>query len=180
MELLLGCGNSRTKAIVAEALGVMPGWHSLVTLDNDPNCGADVEHDLSRPERLPFSDDHFDEIHAYHVLEHFGSQGDYQFFFWQWTEFWRILKPGGKFCGITPAPKSIWAYGDPGHCRVIEPAVFTFLNQEEYTKQVGNTAMADYRRFFRGDFVMQAMTPSADGEENYWVLEAIKPSRISV
>jgi SAM-dependent methyltransferase len=175
MELLLGCGNHREKVIVLP--NAPAAWTHLVTLDNDPDCGADIEHDLERLP-YPFPADHFDECHAYHVLEHQGGQGDYRFFFDQFSEFWRILKPGGLFCGIVPSLNSEWAWGDPGHKRVLPQPIFTFLDQSEYTKQVGVTAFADYRRFWRADFEPVAYQ-NIDRDQFAFVLRAVKPSRIS-
>src|SRR5579859_7717458 len=133
-ELLIGCGNHREK--ILKGPSGSSEWTALTTLDFDPNCGADVEHDLARLP-LPFPEGSFDEIHAYHVLEHVGRQGDFRFFFARWAEFWRLLRPDGVFCGVVPAPGSVWEWGDPGHTRVLRPEVLTYLDQTEYTKQVG-------------------------------------------
>lgn len=177
-ELLIGCGNHREKILKAPQSPAV--WTELTTLDLDPNCGADVEWDMERLP-LPFSDDQFDEVHAYHVLEHTGRQGDYRFFFAQWTEFWRILKPGGIFCGIVPAPGSIWVFGDPGHTRVLPPEVFTYLCQPQYDEQVGKTALADYRHVYRADFDLVGNgTIPDDPDQFFFVLQAVKPSRISL
>ncbi len=179
-ELLIGCGNHREKLLYRPGEGA---WTDLTTLDHDPNCGADVEWDLMRMP-LPVKDEQFDEIHAYHVLEHTGQQGDYRFFFAQWEEFYRILKPGGLFCGAVPAISSPWIFADPGHTRVIPAETFTFLNQQQYTDQVGVTALADYRRFYRGDFEAafreQRNGEGGSGDQFYFILQAVKPSRISV
>lgn len=168
MELLLGAGHTRDKRI---GLIGGEGWKRLVTLDCNPDCKPDVVADLeSLP--LPFSDNTFDEIHAYHVLEHTGRQGDWRFFFNQFMEFWRILKPGGFFMGIVPPSKSVWAWGDPGHSRLFSLACLTFLSQKQYELQAGKTAMSDYRRYWKGDFeVMQAYE---DEDEARFVLRAIK------
>lgn len=162
-------------------------WTCLTTLDHDPNVDPQVtpehfdrhvEWDLNRHIKLPFDDDAFDEVHAYHVLEHLGAQGDFQFFFWQFSEFWRITKPGGSFCAIVPEPGSIWVWGDPGHVRVFHPALLTFLDQDEYTKQVGRTGLADYRRFYRADWRPVSMQTADDSFAFRLLCE--KPSRISV
>mgnify|MGYP001577341761 FL=1 len=177
-ELLIGCGNSRVKAL--QPAGPLE-WTDLITLDIDPNSWANVEWDLERLP-LPFPDERFDEIHAYHVLEHTGRQGDYRFFFAQWSDFWRILKPGGFFCGIVPAPGSPWVFGDPGHTRFLPPEVFTFLDQTEYTKQVGVTPMADYRHLYAADFELlhaEVKPPSPDPSASlFFALRAVKPSRV--
>lgn len=170
-ELLLGCGNSRTKI-----MGRSREWSDLTTLDMDGYCKPDVIYDLmSLP--LPFEPDTFDEIHAYHVLEHTGQQGDWRWFFAQWSDIWRILKPGGYFMGIVPEYPTEWSWGDPGHTRIISRACLTFLVQPEYTQQIGVTAMCDYRHAYAADF---DIVHSSLVDKNYeFVIKAIKPSRIT-
>ena len=168
-ELLIGCGNRREKEINFKE--VPDDWVELITLDEDINCKPDVVHDLeSLP--LPFDDNMFDEIHAYDVLEHTGQQGDWRFFFGQFYEFWRILKPGGYFCGKVPAWDSIWAWGDPGHKRVISEANLAYLDRSQYELQVGINAMTDYRGIWAGDF--EPIDYKYDGETMGFVIRARK------
>ena len=135
MELLAGSGANTQKRMW------LPGqeaWKELVTIDINPDHKPDVVWDLNnRP--LPFDDDSFDEIHAYEVLEHLGQQGDWRGYFAEWSEWWRILKPGGHLYGSSPPWSNEWAWGDPGHTRIISNACLTFLVQPEYTKQIGKT-----------------------------------------
>jgi SAM-dependent methyltransferase len=142
----------------------------------EPSRNPDVVHDLTRLP-LPFADNTFQEIHAYEVLEHTGAQGDWRFFFNQWMDFWRILKPGGQFFGHSPEWNSDWAWGDPGHTRVITQNSFGFLMQTEYTSQIGVTCMTDYRSFYKADFDVRHID-HRDGKF-FFMLEAVKPSRIS-
>lgn len=172
MELLIGCGNRREKLFGIEDI-IPKDWTELVTLDIDPNVKPkpDVVHDLeSLP--LPFDDDLFDEIHAYEVLEHTGQQGDWRFFFNQFYEFWRILKPGGFLLGTTPMWDGIWAWGDPGHKRIISEGSLVFLSQKEYKRQVGNGTMTDYRPYWEGDFELFARRE--EGDTFGFALKAIK------
>lgn len=156
MELLIGCGNNRKKKVTFPE--IPSEWCELVTLDSDEGVEPHVVHDLNNVP-YPFDDDTFDEIHAYEVLEHCGKQGDWRFFFNQFYEFWRILKPGGFFIGSCPMWDSPWAWGDPGHTRVISPESLIFLSQDEY-KQIGDTAMTDYRPWWEGDFKCYAKEES--------------------
>lgn len=170
-DLLIGCGSNRERKIKA---GGRAEWSGLVTLDMAALHGPDVVHDLaSLP--LPFADDSFDEIHAYDVLEHTGQQGDWRFFFDQWADFWRMLKPDGLFCGISPGPKSPWLWGDPGHTRSISPECFVYLHQPAYA-QIGQSPMTDYRFAWKGDFDAEALHVS-DNQQFVYVLKAVKPSR---
>jgi SAM-dependent methyltransferase len=173
MELLLGCGSNHIKQM-SFADGPLE-WNGLVTLDINADHKPDVVHDIAKLP-LPFEDNTFDEIHAYEVLEHVGSQGDWRFFFAQWADFWRVLKPGGRFLGHSPYFASPWAFGDPGHTRIIALESFTFLHQPSYAAQVGRTAMTDYRFCYEADFDLQ------HAEENdgtiFFILGAVKPSRI--
>jgi SAM-dependent methyltransferase len=159
MELLIGCGNSRKKNITCKEIPAE--WSNLITLDMDPACNPDHVHNLDNI-ALPFGDNTFDEIHAYEVLEHCGRQGDWRFFFDQFAEFWRILKPGGYFVGSVPMWDCEWAWADPGHTRVIAPGSLIFLSQKEYEHQVGKTAMTDYRAHYKADFDILGKDTSTD------------------
>lgn len=168
MELLLGCGARREKLLWAND---KREWNGLVTLDMNPDHKPDVVHDLT--DRLPFDDNSADEMHAYEVLEHMGQQGDWRFFLTQFEDFWRVLKPGGLFFATTPDPTSPWAFGDPGHTRLIPREALTFLDQSEYERQVGVTPMTDYRRWYKGDLRV-VMSEVDEGKTHKFVLQAHK------
>lgn len=173
--LLLGAGNQRMKSLQCpDSPDRTFAGYDLVTLDIDPTTSPDVLHDLNVLP-LPFADDEFDEIHAYEVMEHCGRQGDWQFFFAQFAEIWRILKPGGLFCATVPAWDSMWAWADPGHTRVIAEGNLIFLCQPEYAKQIGKTSMTDYSATWRGDFDIRASGTERDTFA--FVLATVKPSR---
>ena len=173
MELLLGAGASRQKRLVD---GGRQEWSALVTLDINPDHKPDVVWDLNnRP--LPFDDNTFDEIHAYEVMEHLGKQGDWRSFFDEWSEWWRILKPEGVFLGTSPYWAGSWAWGDPGHTRIISAECLTFLSQEEYKNQVGKTPMTDYRFVYKADFD-PIHRRVVEGKIFEYGMRAVKPARI--
>jgi hypothetical protein len=191
-QLLLGCGHSRDMRVYSH--DTKPEWDDLTTLDMLPGVGADIDCDLdSRPLWSGFSvssrgarclDEHgdflanyFDEIHAYEVLEHLGSQGDYHSFFDTFFNCYRILVPGGLLLATVPSRFGPWLWGDPGHTRAILQESLTFLDQEEYFKQLGKTAMSDYRSVWKGDF--QLVAANDDRKTTFsFVLRAIKPARV--
>ncbi len=145
-ELLVGCGISRERRITIDN---REGWSSLVTLDIDRGVNPDVVHDLEVLP-YPFQDEAFNEIHAYEVLEHCGRQGDWQFFFDQFAEFWRILRPNGLLYATVPSWDSCGAWGDPGHTRIINEMTINFLRQDQYGAE--NSPMTDYRFYWKRDF----------------------------
>ena len=170
MELLIGCGNSRRKKIYRDKAE----WTELVTMDHDPACGADIIHDLEETP-WPLADNTFDEVHAYEVLEHIGRQGDFKAFFAHFGEIYRILKPGGHLVATCPMWDDKWAWGDPSHTRIISRQSIIFLDQAEYARQVGKTAMTDFRWLWKGD-----LEPIAAEEMNgsfRFALQAHKPPR---
>lgn len=172
-ELLIGCGSRRDKRLVSP--GEPEEWGNLTTLDINPAHRPDVVWDLNvRP--LPFDDDTFDTIRAFDVLEHLGRQGDYKSFFEEWSEWWRILRPGGFLYGTSPHWSSKWAWMDPGHTRAMGPELLNFLHQPAYEEQVGYTPMSDYRFVYRADFDL--MHSVVDGGTYQYGLRAVKPSRI--
>ena len=150
-------------------------WDGLVTLDHNPLHNPDVLHDLNEP--LPFDDDSCDEIHAYEVLEHLGSLGDWKFFFSQWADWWRVLVDGGRVFATVPAMDSPWLFGDPSHTRVINMEQLTFLNQPAYA-QVGTTAMSDFRDIYKADFDIE-FAENQNGTFKF-ILRAVKPTRCLV
>ena len=154
--------------------GMSENWLNLTTLDIDASCSPDVVYDLEKVP-YPFQSDSFDEIHAYEVLEHIGMQGDYRTFFAQFYELWRILKPNGILLATVPDLHSRWAWGDPGHRRVITVDSLVFLRQESYREQIGVTCLSDYRWIWKGDFDIAGLLPQEPNQEHFgFALRAIK------
>lgn len=177
-HLLLGCGAFTEKRISAP--DGPQEWSNLVTLDMNPDVNPSLVWDMNNLP-LPFPDNCFDEIHAYESLEHCGRQGDFGFFFAQFADFWRMLKPNGLLMATVPMWDSPWAWGDPSHTRVITPGSLVFLNQQEYVNQIDKprdgkrTSMTDFRRWYQADF--ECLAGNEGEHQLQFVLQAIKPSR---
>ncbi len=167
MELLIGAGHRRDKLMTRHEGDT---WKELVTLDINPSCNPDVVHDLNVIP-YPFEDNQFEEIHAYEVLEHCGRQGDYNYYFRQWGEFYRILQPGGVFAGTVPDISSRWVWGDPSHTRTIQRESLLFLDRDFY-RDIGISPMSDFRSIYRGDFKL--IKDEVQGETYCFILKAIK------
>lgn len=196
-ELLLGCGRNATKQYMAHPTHTR-GWRNPngpVRLDINIDVRPDLWCDLNghppwyafprdEPQEHPYSagfeleKDYWDEVHAYQVLEHLGSQGNATTFFGHFQEIWRILKPDGYLVAACPSRSSPWLWGDPSHRRAIVPESLVFLDQSEYVKQCDGphpTPMSDFRSLYTADFRLVDMT---DNRADFvFVLQAVKPSR---
>ena len=148
-ELLLGSGSRSRKDLLLP--GMSAEFSHLIRLDQNKDHKPDVIWDL-RQHPLPFADNSFDEIHAYQVLEHLAQQGDYEFFFAEFSEYWRILKPDALLLASVPARDSIWAWANPANKRIIQPETLQFLDQDEYEGHVGITPMSDFRYLYKAHF----------------------------
>lgn len=152
--LLLGCGRSREKRL--RWAGHEPWPEELVTLDMNPNCGADMVWDLER-RPLPFADEEFDELAAYDVLEHTGRQGDWRGWFDEMSEYHRILKPGGMFGIIVPVGQD--AFADPGHTRFFSLNHFLFLTEPFYE---AHKEVTDYRWYLKRYWQVEGLVHAGD------------------
>jgi SAM-dependent methyltransferase len=170
-ELILGSGDRGAKGDKAIHFeGISKTYENATTLDMIAEHNPDVVWDLNNLP-YPFEDNSYDEIHAYEVLEHCGRQGDWKFFFDQFTEFHRILKPGGYFIASVPMWDQEWAWGDPGHTRVISNNTLMFLEQRFYETQVGKSAASDYRHTYKVNF--EVMATMEKSQQFFFVLRAI-------
>jgi hypothetical protein len=195
-QLLLGCGHTRNVQVFQRG-STDNKFEDLYTLDFNTYCKPDLLCDLDKqkwfcipltPQGKQCTEDtgrnrnlkvlrenFFEEVHAYEVLEHLGQQGRQDLFFDTFANIYRVLVHGGLLIATCPSRYSGWAWGDPGHRRLIIPESLTFLDQTEYQKQLGKTAMSDYRSAWRGDF---ECVSSVDNRTNHiFVLRAHKPSR---
>jgi len=82
--LHLGAGHNPYRYLNWEWLENREGEYEDITLDIAEACKPDILFDLNtlrEGEKLPLEDESIEQIHAYEVLEHFGTQGDWKGFF---------------------------------------------------------------------------------------------------
>lgn len=162
--LLLGCGKVRKRNIRFSGGSDDFSGDDLTTIDMDPSSNPDIVMDLGvvpNGDSLPFSNDVFDEIHAYDILEHIGSIGDWRGFFNEFGEYHRVLKSGGLFHILVPIGED--AFVDPGHARFFHQNHFFFLSQTFYKNQdCSSTTRTDYRWYWKKDFKIEHMENIGD------------------
>jgi ubiquinone/menaquinone biosynthesis C-methylase UbiE len=78
---------------------------------------------------LPFKENSFDEVKAYHILEHLN-------FIEAMDEIYRVLKPNGILHVKTPHPFSPWFYDNPTHKTFITSWSYNFYsNWSEFQRK---------------------------------------------
>lgn len=184
--LILGGGFTTGKRLNMDSLafntvGGNPDADHIVTIDENEKCAPDFVHDLNVTPWPIFGQEYlrdpngewrrFDEIHAYEVFEHLGTQGDAESFFSTFNQCWMALKTGGLLFVSVPSYRSIWAFGDPTHRRIINAGSLTFLCKKNYEQQLGKTSMSDYRHLLIGDWMI--LRQQDDGESFRFVLRAL-------
>ena len=96
-------------------LGCGPTPHDgAINLDRAELPGVDIIFDLetcTAGERLPFPDNHFDEVYGSHILEHITGLLPVM------EELWRVTRPGGRATFHVPYGGSDEAWEDPTHVR---------------------------------------------------------------
>lgn len=190
-ELLLGCGFQRQKLL---GLDGNLEWKDLVTLDINVKAKPDIWCDLDfidgngiwcpkiggvdrRPDCYDnheyIKESYFDEVHAYEVLEHLGSQGDAVSFFATFSNIHRVLKPNGHLFATVPSRYSPWLWGDPSHRRAILKESLIFLDQAQVTaNRKAGSPMSDFSDLWTRNF---KIVSSRDNHSfHMFVLQAIK------
>lgn len=126
MKINLGCSHKK-----------MP---KMINVDITPTCNPDKVMDISKP--WDFPDDYFDEIHAYHILEHL----DYEQFIECMKEIYRCGKDGCFVKVEVPHPMHNMYWIDPSHKLPIMAETFNMFDRNnclDLTRAgCGNTPLA--------------------------------------
>lgn len=171
--LWLGCGHRELTPAIS-VRGIPPAMKK-VSVDINQEVNPDVVHDLNVLP-WPFEDSSFEEIHAYDVLEHLGTQGDARAFFAHFYEIWRILRNGGLLFASVPTLESPWLLAEPSHTRVIALHTLNFLDQKFYEDQMAKeTKASDFRYLWKGDF--RKIYHEEEGYTLYFVMKAVKEGK---
>lgn len=107
----LGCGTK--KAIYSTGVDVRD-FSYLYPKGEFYQCDIDSEP-------LPFEDNTFDEVKAFHILEHCHNLVSVM------EEIWRVSKPNAIVRIEVPSERSVWAWGDPTHCHCFNLNTFYFF-----------------------------------------------------
>ena len=120
MKLNLGSGNKKIDG--------------FINLDIDESTNPDVVCDLNKGV-LPFQDNTFDEILAFHILEHIGDG-----FMDLMKDIYRVSKPDANIHIRIPHHNHWTFHTDPTHVRSITVNTFELFSKEwcEQDKKVNN------------------------------------------
>lgn len=181
IALMLGCGHSEVKRKIVAPTSAPESETRWITVDFVESARPTVLFDLEELGMVPIPQVPYgevDEIHAYEVLEHIGRQGDFRSFFRHFNGLWDILKPGGLLIGSCPSHDSLWAWGDPGHTRLVTPQSFAYLTRNHYAARAEKwiDASSDYRDFVRGKWwiVRHSEVTKATAEDSGHFLFALE------
>ena len=125
MKLIVGCGPDYTKQSPDD-----------VTLDFKAAFKPDIFFNVALGKKWPFEDNTFDEIEAFHVLEHIEG---FKYYRKAMEEMYRILKPEGILRIKVPHRLHRSAYETADHVRFFEANSFhdfqtcnPYLEEMEY------------------------------------------------
>lgn len=119
IKLVVGCGPWEPK-------------ENTIGLDIIKEFNPDVIRDITRG--LPFDSDKFDEVEAFHILEHLESNKDFLFVM---NEINRVLKPQGILNIAVPFYKSPAALNVYEHTRFFNEDSFMNFYSNPYAKEMG-------------------------------------------
>jgi SAM-dependent methyltransferase len=124
IHLDFGCGASPRNPFNAEEVFAV----------DIRNYKIPIKTKIIKPgQRIPFSDNYFDSVSAYDVLEHLSrNQDGYNHFIYYMNELCRVLKPQGLALFVFPSFPNKDAFSDPTHVNYItDETVNYFVNRSK-------------------------------------------------
>jgi ubiquinone/menaquinone biosynthesis C-methylase UbiE len=104
----IGCGNCGRE-------------EGEIGVDLNLGCKPTVQADCTR---LPFKNESFSELHAFHILEHVPDIVSVM------NECYRVLKNNGIMTIKVPEFPAVQALADPTHVRFFVPETFRYFTRE--------------------------------------------------
>jgi len=129
IKLNVGCGKS-----------VFPASDGWLNYDVSPCSPEVIQWEAGQPfwvgdgSSEVLRSDSVQCILASHFIEHIPHSLCEHTWFSFWEECWRVLVPEGQVMVRCPRWDSPWAWGDPGHCRIIHPYIFSFTDAHMYLR----------------------------------------------
>lgn len=133
-------------------------FEDFETLDVNPDLGCDHALDVSDPENLRHFNQAFDEIRAFHILEHVRPELRVA----TMTNLHNWLKVGGTFEIEVPIAGTEQYYQDPTHLAPWTPATFWY-----FTK--GNKFGEAFAKRSCGSVLFELVTDAVVNDWKYYV-----------
>ena len=126
--LLLGPAKSRSRLLGSPFTGDRDNLWVVEKDDRHKPAWTDARYfvgDLNEPTSIRLPTSHFDEIHAYEILNLLPGPPESFFSLWRWM--WEILAPAGQVIASTPHWQSRWIHAYPGPQRTYTPELLSYL-----------------------------------------------------
>jgi ubiquinone/menaquinone biosynthesis C-methylase UbiE len=106
----------------------------LFTLDISNSRNYENHYVIKKGESLPFSDNFFDSVSAYDVLEHLSREmrNNQNEFIYYMNEICRVLKPGGFAVFVFPSIPNSEVFSDPTHVNFITKNTINYFLGNNY------------------------------------------------
>lgn len=118
-----------TKKILELGPGIHRSGDTTIAIDKHFDAQAEIIRDFAK-RGIPFTDNTFDEVRCYDVIEHIEKYKDLIFTF---NEIWRVLKFGGIFHFTTPNGVEA-SFSHMTHHRAFTQGSFEYLRDKGHAE----------------------------------------------